>query len=126
MIIIISILVFITAVIIVYAFCKYLENKFVKELRTKLQAFEKQVLKEKEEDINKYLTEALTGKSFKECPAFTNFHTWEGFGKLFSWSKEQGWWIDFILHHPHIVGVHAFCKILEPKRFAYAIYNFLK
>lgn len=95
------------------------------------------------EEINKYLTKTMGEcyHAFKlidfeykcQCgidsahPTVTNnnFFTWQGFGKLFTWSKEQGWWIDFILYHPHIVGVHAFCKILEPGVFARSIYAFL-
>ena len=93
------------------------------------------------EEINKYLTEAMgeCWHVFKlidfeyKCrcgldsmyPTVTNneFFTWEGFGKLFTWTKEQGWWIDFILQQRS--GVTNFCELLSPEVFAKAIYAFL-
>jgi hypothetical protein len=61
------------------------------------------------------------------CRHFRNndFSTWEGFGKLFSWSKKERWWIDFILSQRR-PGVSAFCEMLDPERFAKAVYEFLK
>ena len=102
------------------------------------------------EEINKYLTEAMglcwhrlfpsAGKTVS-CPCDNNrksmarivfytdhknndFSTWEGFGKLFEWAKEQRWWIDFILQQNP--GVTNFCELLTPEKFATKLYNFLK
>lgn len=55
-----------------------------------------------------------------------DFSTWQGFGKLFTWAKQQRWWIDFIIHPTQVVGVHSFCNLLEPEIFAKAIYAYLK
>ena len=118
------------------------ENAYAKELRIKLQKFEEQVLNEKEEKINKYLTEALTGRSFNEYPAFINFHTWGGFGKLWEWGIEQDWWKKQQFHEYYsgctLIDVSYDCSgqmeiknfhlneyLINPKRFAYAIYNFI-
>ena len=93
------------------------------------------------EEINKYLTEAmgecwhdfkLVDFEYKCCcgldsvhPMVTNndFFTWVGFGKLFTWSKEQRWWIDFVLERSP--GIINFCNILTPEVFARHIYTFL-
>lgn len=118
------------------------EDKYMQPLLVSLKEFEEQVLREKREKINKYLTEALTEKSFKEYPAFTNFHTWDGFGKLFTWAKEQIWWKTELFHNYYsgctLIDVSYDCTgnveienfhlneyLINPTRFAYAVYNFL-
>lgn len=58
----------------------------------------------------------------KSC-APTDFSTWEGFGKLWEWSRKQEWWLTFddyacaTLEHP--------TSLINPDRFADEIAYFL-
>lgn len=97
-------------------------------------------------EISKYLTEAMgicyheykDPNSYRECglchestlanrlitdynPSFT---AWGDFGKLFTWAKEQGWWIDFVLDQAP--GISNFCERLTPEKFAINIHKFLR
>lgn len=56
-----------------------------------------------------------------------NFMSWEGFGKLWEWASWQTWWEDFAysIHGIHENGENL--KVLiNPDKFADAIYDFLK
>lgn len=66
-----------------------------------------------------------------------SFSTWQGFGLLWEWAQEQEWWSDelFFRHtgEGHITDsgccVMAIARIpyiVEPGRFANAVYEFLK
>ena len=62
-----------------------------------------------------------------------NFSTWTGFGKLWSWAKEQDWWPSF---KEISIGVDDEFNIpdgwpideeyIDPDKFADALYKFLK
>ena len=116
------------------------------------------------EEINKYLTEAMgeqwnshiithLGFSKYKCScggSWDNYaleepehctkesidlDTWDGFGKLFTWAKEQGWWYLFysgVLCDQYVDDFgdrerYVFNKdYINPVVFATKIYNFLK
>lgn len=56
-----------------------------------------------------------------------DFYTWEGFGILWEWAKEQKWWLDFISTcnisyiYPEICDV----SYIDPEVFANKVYTFL-
>jgi hypothetical protein len=60
---------------------------------------------------------------------FTNFSTWDGFGKLFCWAKEQRWWEEFVdadmADRGHKNWLFPIGRI-HPDRLANSIYKFLK
>ena len=86
---------------------------------------------------DKFLTEAM-GECFevygrnkngepRRCnycdnPLATDFSTWEGFGKLWTWAQKQGWWIKIMLRFQN----EGFYHYIHPDRFADAVYAFLK
>lgn len=60
-----------------------------------------------------------------------DFSTWEGFGKLWEWAKEQKWWDEFrrslaIGFDQIIYFVADLEPHIHPDRFADAVYNFLR
>ena len=59
----------------------------------KISKFLTKAMGEKQIKISKFLTQAMTGRSFEEYPAFTNFFTWQGMGKLRefydTWDEEK-------------------------------------
>jgi hypothetical protein len=56
-----------------------------------------------------------------------NFSTWEGFGKLFCWAKEQRWWDSFRYEFIRSPGGGAYLdEYIAPDRMSNAIYEFLK
>ena len=58
-----------------------------------------------------------------EAGETTNFSTWQGFGKLWEWAQNQGWWEDFWIYSNDDNGIIDF---IHPDRFADALYEFLK
>lgn len=84
------------------------------------------------EELNKYLTEIMTGKTYKEHPAFTNFLTWEGFGKLWAWARKQEWWHSqfepWLLCDWQNRKQYGMVKsvMVDPENFAKAVAHFLK
>ena len=57
-----------------------------------------------------------------------SFSTWQGFGELWEWAKRQEWWDYFADlglarkgHRPYLIPI----GIIEPSRFADAIYEYL-
>ncbi len=106
------------------------------------------------EEINKYLTEAMgecwhewigtdgdatwhrcikcyLEKHFYEHespPPPVDFFTWEGFGKLWEWASKREWWTAFC------VSKYMMCnpfqvrlnKLIHPTNFANVIYKFLQ
>lgn len=73
---------------------------------------------ENKEEINKYLAEAMgytdinigsmdgviyaraDGEETRRSVVGRNgFYSWDGFGKLWEWSQQQDWFIDFVLSH---------------------------
>lgn len=54
----------------------------------------------------------------------STFTTWSDFGRLFTWAKEQRWWIDFILDQKP--GVISFCELLTPEELPNRVYKFLR
>ncbi len=97
-----------------------------------------------DEDRNKILVEAMDedyiereGKEITEIVATLyeqDFSTWDGFGHLLEWCKDQAWWETFIGEY----GV-VLCKdedaepdhylpvdLLEPEKFADAVVEFLE
>lgn len=111
------------------------------------------------EEIDKYLTEAMgecyftheikhlgfskytcsCGGSWdsyaleepEHCTAVsTDFSTWEGFGKLWEWTRNQEWWLDFsrYLDTPTVKCndiLHIDFRVISPEVFASSIYDFL-
>jgi hypothetical protein len=66
------------------------------------------------------MRESVTGNN--------GFSTWQGFGKLWEWVQSDGdRWVDF---HRYAEGTAAMMGIptyiIEPDRFANAVYEFLK
>ena len=62
-----------------------------------------------------------------------DFSTWEGFGKLWEWAKKQEWWLKFGegLSNKQLCseisrGLQIDESIINPDRFADALYDFLK
>ena len=82
---------------------------------------------------HEFSSTAVTSSCYKCCrilPActFIDFSTWEGFGKLYSWCKEQEWWTMFCYYRfgdGNYIGYKVF-EFIEPDRFADAVYEFLK
>lgn len=83
---------------------------------------------------DKFLTEAMGGvwlqtlnmgmvksPSCKESTT-TDFSTWAGFGKLWTWAQQQEWWKSF---SAYLFG-WGDLSIINPDRFANAVYDFLK
>ena len=86
------------------------------------------------EDINKYLTEAMGKEYGKDFQWLIDNRSWWWFGLLWEWATKQEWWylfFDDILHEdtmPHLVGGCYQLKqdLINPTNFAKAIYEFLK
>ncbi len=88
---------------------------------------------------DKYLTEAMGYKSylgldryvhpdkpyfeFTEPKEGINFSAWQNFGKLWEWSHKQEWFGDF---GEAWTNKYFWGEIVDPDRFADAIYRFLK
>lgn len=84
---------------------------------------------------DKFLTEAM-GECWHDCYNYlcihcekmfpdsnNNFSTWEGFGKLWKWSKKQEWfWRGVMRRIDHQVRE----EFVNPDTFADVIYNYLK
>lgn len=70
-------------------------------------------------------------KNFAYSNLNPNFSTWEGFGKLFNFSKKQDWWKSFIkdlgawchISSPTVLTISL--NFIDPDNFADAIYEFL-
>lgn len=76
---------------------------------------------------------SVCGKTASRLPVQIDFFTAEGFFKLWNWAQEQDWWSKFFLDHsvskytPHRVWSKKQVKVLiNPDRFAPAVYDFLK
>ncbi len=55
------------------------------------------------------------------------FSEWEGFGKLFEWSKTQDWWMLFLFEWTdELMPTTIPYKLINPSIFANVIYEFLK
>lgn len=56
-----------------------------------------------------------------------NFSTWEGFGKLWEWAKEQEWWekefVSPMKDLPEAYNIYT--GLIQPDRFSDAIAKFL-
>lgn len=50
-----------------------------------------------------------------------DFSTWDGFGKLWEWAKQQDWWADFM--SADVDAVDFFEDLIHPDRFADAVHN---
>ena len=74
---------------------------------------------------------ASEGKFHCECgkwmsyPHRQTFSTSDGFFKLWEWSQQQEWWYDF-LNKDQCFGFAVSIELVNPDRFADAIYQFLK
>lgn len=105
--------------------------------------------KENVQEINKFLTEAISSCSRDEgvfrssgylccvkcnqiidrgltpCIGIVDFFTWNGFGNLWKWSQKQEWNYDLIklLESEQQSYNH---KWLNPEKFALAVYKYLK
>lgn len=51
------------------------------------------------------------------------FSTWDGFGKLWNWSKTQEWWADFMSRDVDTVDFYEL--LIDPDHYADAIYELL-
>lgn len=101
-------------------------------------------------NVNKYLTEAMnecwhgdamrTGIFYAcdECgekllslgnsplqSSRMDFSTWQGFGKLWEWAKEQDWWIEFT-GGACVISRGFVEDMVDPDWFAKAVYDLLK
>lgn len=102
-----------------------------------------------DDNISKFLTEAMGGcwhtfipttsyrlkctkcdkgiNSFDRESAYIDFSTWEGFGILLSWAKQQVWWYSFIgissdgLAHDDWEALAI--DLVNPEAFAMAVYE---
>lgn len=64
----------------------------------------------------------------KDAKPYTNFSTWDSFGKLYSWCKEQEWWTMFCYYRfgdGNYIGYKVF-EFIDPDKFANTVYEFLK
>ena len=85
-------------------------------------------------EVNKFLTEA-TGEC---CPKFfetygyhkyVDFSTWEGFGKLWEWASDQGWWDTFLTDNGRYNdNFEMFINenFVNPEQFAKAVAHYLQ
>ena len=62
-----------------------------------------------------------------------NFSSWRGFGKLWEFAQQQEWWDDFCDYHfltlheeNEEMITYLDLTILQPDKFADAVYTFLK
>ena len=58
----------------------------------------------------------------------TDFSTWEGFGKLWEWSRNQEWWRDFAGQWEYLdssLFTTALDEMINPETFSNSIYDFL-
>ncbi len=53
-----------------------------------------------------------------------DFSTWEGFGKLWEWAKQQSWWVDFNVYLA--LQDDSIVHYIHPDKFADAVYEYLK
>jgi hypothetical protein len=88
------------------------------------------------EQRDKYLTEAM-GECWpdfapngfcrkcncdKRFPYHIDFSTWQGFGKLLEWAKEQIWWDTFQYRNsPYFMDG----SLVDPEEFADTLYEFI-
>lgn len=49
------------------------------------------------------------------------FSSWQGYAKLWGWAKTQKWWADFLSSNMDTADL--FKNLIQPDRFADAIYN---
>ena len=86
-------------------------------------------MNKEQEEINKYLTEIVTGIPYKELPAFTNYFTWKGFGKLWEWAIEEEWWEDFLettKYGDPVFDNRVSSEIIDPGKLAEAVAEYLQ
>ena len=71
---------------------------------------------------------------YSDTPPY-DFSTWEHFGVLFRWCQRQDWWhseftmwleYEEIDGHKHCAGSFIQESMVDPNRFADAVYDFLK
>ena len=70
----------------------------------------------------------------KNADSPVDFSTWENFGRLWQWAKEQEWWPGFIFEHSdnlyyRINQPYSFdasiVELVDPTYFADAVYEYL-
>lgn len=123
--------------------CKHYEIGVECPADVTYEPWEVENLYEKRQVRDKFLTEAMGGcwhefheETSKGCICRTcgldlkclnlqhaNFSTWEGFGKLWEWSKTQEWWADFMSRDVDAVDFYE--SLIEPDHYADAIYELL-
>lgn len=55
-----------------------------------------------------------------------DFETWQGFGLLFEWASRQEWWEEFACEgHLDPLSLSIFTRMIDPKRFAQFLWEFL-
>lgn len=67
----------------------------------------------------------------KEPQQDNNFKSWEGFGKLINWCKNQEWFVEFLMNHYDKDDFRKDVKVIpvdlcDPDKFKMAVYRFLK
>jgi len=55
-----------------------------------------------------------------------DFSTWEGFGKLWTWAKEQEWWEKFLKKITYFNLRNEWVDYISPDCFADAVAEYLK
>jgi len=85
------------------------------------------------EKLNKYLNEAIRYKrQYRLQPEYIDFLTWEGFGKLWEWAKEQEWWHPQFEHWLICDWVNSKqygmvkSEMVDPENFAKAVAEYLQ
>lgn len=76
---------------------------------------------------DKFLTEAM-GEYWVNIDYHNqnDFSTWEGFGKLWEWCKQQSWLGNFEYNYGGIKCIGVFADyMINPDKFADAVYNYL-
>ena len=68
----------------------------------------------------------LCGKKYTKLDPRINFSTWDGFGTLFTWAREQDWfksfcWKNCLFYTPH----HLPTRLVNPDIFADALLDYL-
>lgn len=71
------------------------------------------------------------GENHGDIDFNNDFSTWEGFGKLWEWVQKQEWWILFVddnqTDEHGLETINGYLRrLINPDRFADAVYKFLK
>jgi hypothetical protein len=72
-----------------------------------------------------YCCDKCNDKDMSEL-SFSDFSTWDGFGKLWEWAIRQLQWFGHFVEQSGSLGACLHVSLIDPDHFANAIYEYLK